>query len=388
MTQTLSPVPAQPTRRLCIALAAALALAGLPTLAPAAALEPSQMLEKWRSALVGIQFRRNPAPTPATGRASGPRASAEDPQTQEFLRRLIGDPEGRFNPGRSATAINSGLLISPDGWVLSTGIDPPQANETATVHTDDGQVFPAQVMGFERSQSLLLLKIQAPKALPYMQLEQAISPALPKVGERVVALGRITLEQQASPAVTEGLVSAVFNGKPWQPRTVLATAQIVTSMGGGPLISLNSGQVLAFCGQHYRQSSTGVTVTAAQPAAEVLATVRKLQQATDLTATHELRRAWMGISTGQVAAPQRQSLSLDAGAVLVVKLDAAGPAERAGFKPDDIVTHLDGVALEGGEHLVWLVQRQVAGQRMVFRLLRAGQPMELPVQLEWMPARR
>jgi serine protease Do len=311
--------------------------------------------------------------------STGPAPSTEPPDVREFLDRFLGQGQGSSRRNTSTSdpiALNSGVLISADGFVMSMGLDAPASAERVNVRTDDGRLLPARYVGGDTSQSLVLFKIDGAPSFPFMPLPPTANEAMPGVGERVVALGRVWFKKQGSVAVTEGLISAVLGEKPWHTKALLTTASIITSMGGGPLFSLSTGQLLGFCGQHFRQSSTGVTVTAAQPLAALLPSVRELQQ------TGQLQRGWMGIGSNEPNAEELQRMGQTAGGVRLERVEAGGPAERAGMKVGDLLLRLDNLPIEEVEHLYWLTRQRAPGSTVKLDLLRGTERLALSVRLE------
>jgi serine protease Do len=388
------PAPLQPARRHWLAHAAAwgaspwvqgvtggasvmaLTLALTPAAqAQTTALEPRQLVERWRQTLVTVEYHRAAQSSAARGPSGLP--PSEDLSVNEFLDRFLGSGSSRALGPADPTVINSGTLISADGWVLSLGLDAPAIGEQATVRTDDGRLWPARYVGGDRTQSMVLFKLESAQPFPFMPLPPtAPVQGLPAVGERVVALGRVWFKKQGSVAATEGLVSAVLSGKAWQPATILTTASIVTSMGGGPLFSLSTGQLLGLCGQYFTQPRSGVTITAAQPLAAILASVREIQQ------TGPLQRPWLGVFSNEPNADARKRLGPDSGGAAVSRVEAAGPAERAGMKAGDIVLRLDDVPIEEPEHLNWLIRNLKPGSAVKLEVLRGTERLTLGVTLE------
>jgi serine protease Do len=356
--------------------AAALALSPA-ALAQGAATEPRQLVERWRQALVTVEYTGAARPV-APRTTSGSPPAQDPPEIRAFLDRFLGPGQGNLRPlaAGEPSVLNSGALISPDGWVMSLGIEPPAHGEQATVRTDDGRAWPARYVGGDTMQSLVVFKLESTQPFSFIPLLATTSETLPAVGERVAALGRVRFKNVGSVAVTEGLVTAVLGGKPWQPTSLLTTASIITSMGGGPLFSLSTGQLLGFCGQHFKQSRTGVTVTAAQPLSAWLTSVRELQQ------TGALQRGWLGLGSNEPTAEAYKRMGQDTGGAHMARIEPRSPADKAGLKEGDIVLRLDDTAIEESEHLHWLVRNRKPGSTVKLDVLRGTERLVLTAALE------
>jgi serine protease Do len=211
-----------------------------------------------------------------------------------------------------------------------------------------------------------------------------------QVGDWVVALG---YPLQLGATATAGIVSALGRsiGILAQSREASAPlesfiqtdAAINPGNSGGPLVDLH-GRVIGV-------SSAIASPTGFYSGYGFAIPIQLAERvANDLIAYGEVHRPQLGVTIDDVDPADAEIYGLDApSGVEVIQLIAASPAERAGVELGDVITHVDGLAVTGGGHLMELLARNEPGQVVKLALVRYGKELRVDVELgEFEPAVR
>jgi putative serine protease PepD len=281
----------------------------------------------------------------------------------------------------------SGVIISPDGYivtnnhVLSVGSGTPAVN----VILDKGAAaLTARVVGRDPRTDLAVLKVTADRRLPAASLGDSSALA---VGMPVMAIG--------SPlglpgTVTSGVVSAL-DRTPAVPTTgdssVLLAGAIQTDApinpgnSGGPLVNA-AGQVVGIDSALAVPDSTGaqsaesgsVGVGFAIPVDYVSSV------ADEIIHTGRATHPGLGVQASTVTPGEARALAIPAGALLA-DVTPGGPADRAGLRPGDTVTSVDGVPVRGMNDLIVAARRGGVGATVAVDYVRDGRPTSARVTL-------
>jgi serine protease Do len=199
-----------------------------------------------------------------------------------------------------------------------------------------------------------------------------------KQGQIVLALGNpLGLDN----SVSMGVVSAVARQiKPDDPMVYIQTdAPINPGNSGGPLVD-TEGHVMGINTFILTQSGGSEGIGFAIPsniAREVYA---------QLKAQGHVHRAQLGL-IGETITPQMaEGLGLETNhGVIVSDLEPNGPADHAGIKDDDIIVGLNGKRLDTIRQLEAYVYRQIPGKKVMLRVQRGDDQLDLPVEAEEQP---
>jgi serine protease Do len=287
-----------------------------------------------------------------------------------------------FNSGRAqrAPAGGSGVIISPDGYVL-TNFHVAGHTTHITCTLSDGQALEAHVVADDPLSDLSVLKLsRAGRALnaplPYAALGDSDKM---QVGDRVLAMGNPLM---LSSSMTLGIVSNTkrvftdFTGTEMEDmeldegektgtftRWIQHDALILPGNSGGPLVNLN-GEVVGI----NELGSEGVGFAIPSNLARLVSQ--------DIIHHGQVRRGWLGLSVMPVDKMGRTT------GALVSSVTPASPAARAGVQPGDILLALDDLPVsvrffEQVPLFYQRVSRLPAGHSARLRLLREGQPRSL-----------
>jgi Do/DeqQ family serine protease len=272
-----------------------------------------------------------------------------------FFRHFFDVPRRRQ---RASESLGSGVIIDADRGVILTNHHVVRAADEIRVTFQDGRRLRAQLVGSDPETDIAVLRVDA-KDLTAIPL--ADSDGL-KVGDFVVAIGSpFGLAQ----TVTSGIVSALGRtglGIEGYENFIQTDASINPGNSGGPLVNLR-GELVGINTAILAPGGGNVGIGFAIPANMALVVA---QQILDYGS---VRRGLFGASVQDLTPELSEALGLDLfrGAVIAdIERDSA--AERAGLRPGDIVTAVDGRPVRSGADL-----RNRVG------LLRAGTDVELDV---------
>jgi serine protease Do len=316
--------------RFAAALAATAALAGC-TGAPK---ESAAQVARTDDAKVAtIAASRRTAITDAVARV----APAVVTVQTEVVQRVQVDPfEAFFGGGRSGTQTSAGLgtgfIIRADG-VIVTNAHVVAGATSISVMLRDGTTYPARAIGTDETNDLAVLQVSA-KGLPVAPLGDSDNLL---VGEWAIAIGNPYgfMLGNAEPSVTAGVISGVGRnlvargeGPSAYFDMIQTDASINPGNSGGPLANA-SGEVIGVNTSIYSTSGGSVGLGFAIPVNRARRVVE------DLLNHGRVRRPWIGV---QLEQPRTENpRDLIARGALVASVTPGSPAERAGFRPGDLI---------------------------------------------------
>jgi S1-C subfamily serine protease len=299
------------------------------------------------------------------------RSRNQDPLLEWFF----GDVERpRYREGYQVTSLGSGVVVSPDGYLL-TNNHVVERGSRFRVQFLDGRELSAKVVGTDPSSDLAVLKLDAKDRMPFVAAGSSDDLL---IGETVIALGN---PFGLAHTVTVGVVSAVHRNFQANGRTlydfVQTDASINPGNSGGPLVDIDGRLVginTAILGERNVGIGFAIPIDRARRIAE------------DLIRFGEVRDAYTGLEVEDAPAREvdgrRQS-----GGVRVAAVDPSSPAARAGFQKGDILEAVGGQPVESAEEYRFRVrelapgsQAQVTFRRGKERRTAALPAVELPLE--------
>jgi putative serine protease PepD len=267
-------------------------------------------------------------------------------------------PFGQQSPGQ---ATGSGFVIDGDGHIVTNQhvVDDAQS---VRVEFADGTEVDAEIVGTDPSTDIAVLDVDRPSS-ELTPLPFASTGAL-QVGAAVIVLGSpFGLEG----TLTTGVISAV--GREIQSPngfTIENAVQTDASMNqgnsGGPVLDTR-GRVVGVAAQIRSESGGSDGVGYAIPGD----TAKRVAQA--LIEDGKIEHAYLGVS-----------LEDDGEARLVNVVDGS-PAGRAGLRTGDVVTEVDGKAIETGDALREAIDAKKPGDELQLKVRRGDNESEFTVKL-------
>ena len=287
----------------------------------------------------------------------------------------------RVRGGRRAVGGGSGVVITPDGFMLTSAHVVAGTDGKVEASFVDGREFSAEVVGADPLSDLAVLRSETADLTPATLGD---AEAL-RVGQLVVAIGN---PNGFAGSVTAGVVSALGRSLPVRSRAVSSrtAGRIVENViqTDAALNPGNSGGALADgrgCVVGINTAVAGVGLGLAVPINEV---TRRIIGA--LMREGRFTRAYIGIAGGSRPLPPRLARELDrAACVEVVEVVEGSPAAKAGFRPEDLIVSVDDTPVEGADDLQRLMVAELIGERVTATVVRDGRVFTVdlvPVELE------
>lgn len=236
----------------------------------------------------------------------------------------------------------SGFLISKDGYIL-TNTHVVGDVDKITVKLQNGKEFKAKRIGADPKTEVALIKIEADGELPCLK---AGDPEKLMTGEWVIAIGNpFGLKE----TLTVGVVSA--KGRSNMGITdyedfIQTDAAINPGNSGGPLLNID-GEVVGINTAIYSRNGGNMGIGFAVP---IDMAIKVKEQ---LLANGKVTRGYIGVmlNPGDLSGAMAESFGRkEAGGVLIADVLEDGPAHKAGVKPGDIITELNGEKIVNGTH--------------------------------------
>ena len=271
----------------------------------------------------------------------------------------------------TSAASGSGLVLTEDGYVL-TNEHVIEGSSSITVTFFDGTSIPATLIGYDASNDIAVLKVDATGLIP---VTLGDSDKM-NVGDQVIAIGNPLGELTFS--LTSGVVSALNREVTTSTGVTMNLIQtdcaINSGNSGGPLFNLY-GEMIGITNAKYSgNSASGASIDNigfAIPINNVLDIV------TDIMEKGYFSKPYIGISVTDVSS-EMTAYGLPQGAA-VAAVETGSPAETAGLKVSDIITHADGQAIADSNALVAVVRGKDVGSALKLTVYRQGQTLEITI---------
>ncbi len=281
--------------------------------------------------------------------------------------------ERRTRRGR-AQGGGSGVVIAPDGYILTSAHVVDGAGTGVIASLPDGRSLDAEVVGSDPLSDLAVIRT-AGGDLPAAELGDAGEL---RVGQLVVAIGN---PLGFTGSVTAGVVSALGRSLPTQARGRLVENVIQTDAALNPG---NSGGALADGLGRVVGINTAVAGVGLGLAVPIDSATLRIVSA--LLSDGRVRRAYLGIAGGPRPLPPRVARALERDAAIeVVEVVSGSPADKAGIRAEDLITDVDGQPVAEVSALQRLMGPERIGVAVPFRIVRSGTELDLeltPSELE------
>ena len=282
------------------------------------------------------------------------------------------DPWFQFFFGDQGTqaqaGLGSGVIVSPDGYILTNNHVVEGADEIEVTLTDSRRAR-ATVIGTDPDTDLAILKIDLDK-LPVIVLGNSDALA---VGDQVLAIGNPFGVGQT---VTSGIVSALGRtqlGINTFENFIQTDAAINPGNSGGALVDVN-GNLMGINTAIYSRSGGSMGIGFAIP----VSTARMVLDG--IVKDGQVTRGWIGVEPNELSPELAQTFGVKAtrGVIITGVLQGA-PAAQGGIRPGDVILSVAGKPTANVSQLLTAVAGLQPGKAASFELQRGDRQLELSV---------
>lgn len=281
-------------------------------------------------------------------------------------------------------AIGSGFIVSSDGIVVTNKHVVADTSGTYQVVTSNDKTYTVKNIYRDPLNDIAILKID-----PSENGGQTLKPAKLgdssklEVGQFVVAIGTALGEfrNTVTTGVISGLGRGITAGSAFQgfverlDNVIQTDAAINPGNSGGPLVD-SSGQVI---GINTAVSQSGQNIGFALPINILKDSLNNFNQ------TGQFNRPYLGIAYKMVTKDLALINGVAQGAY-IESVVSGSPAERAGIKQGDIITKMDGKALDGTKEPSTIIASKKVGDSISMTIWRNGKTLDTTATLVTAPA--
>lgn len=288
----------------------------------------------------------------------------DDPMFQRFF----GE---RFEPRpRRTTSLGSGVIVSPEGYIL-TNHHVVEAASEIQVALLDGRNAKARTIGSDPESDLAVLKIDL-DSLPSIAFGQ---PEKAKVGDIVLAIGNPFGVGQT---VTMGIIGALGRsqvGINTFENFIQTDAAINPGNSGGALTD-TAGSLIGINTAIYSRTGGSLGIGFAIPANAAKQIMEQIIE------TGSVTRGWLGVSMQDITPELAESFRLKKpGGALIAGVLRNGPADDAGIRPGDILLAVDGQAVADSSEMLNLVAALPPGKTVTLTILRNNSEKSVKIKV-------
>jgi serine protease DegQ len=281
----------------------------------------------------------------------------------------------RFDPRpQQVSNLGSGVIVSANGYILTNHHVVDGADEIQ-VALSDSRTLPAKVVGSDPETDLAVLKINATK-LPAITFAQ---PDSLRVGDWVLAVGNPFGVGQT---VTLGIVSALGRshlGINTFENFIQTDAAINPGNSGGALVDA-AGNLVGVNSAIYSRTGGSQGIGFAIPVSLAKQVMEQIISEGSVT------RGWVGIEVQDLTPELMDSFDLKTGeGALIAGVLKGGPADRAGVKPGDVLTAVNGKVVADSSSLLNLIAVLKPGETARLAIARKNLNLEFSVKVARRP---
>lgn len=287
-----------------------------------------------------------------------------------------------FNPFRDfrlpkkwkEQSLGSGVIVSPDGYIITNNHVVEQADEIR-VTLYDKRSFRARVIGADTKTDVTVVKIDADDL---QAIKWGNSDKL-QVGEFVLAIGN---PYRLSHTVTMGIISAVGRanvGIADYEDFIQTDAAINPGNSGGPLVNVK-GELIGINTAIFSRSGGYQGIGFAVPSNMARLVMDQLVKEGKVT------RGWLGVTIQELTPELSQKFGLEASSgALIGDVAKGSPAEKSGLQRGDIILEFNGRKVQDVGNLRNMVAQSAVGDEIPLAILRSGKEYALKVLIAELP---
>ncbi|HCM48244.1 MAG TPA: serine protease DegS [Colwellia sp.] len=265
---------------------------------------------------------------------------------------------------RKSTRLGSGVIMNTQGYIL-TNLHVIRQADLIQVLLQSGQIYPAELIGFDHYTDLAVLKVNAINLPVIPQRKEQVS----LVGDIVLAIGNpLNLGQ----TVTQGIISAT--GRNGLSNTsylefLQMDAAINEGNSGGALINSN-GTLVGINSRKFTQSNPQLTIQGIFFAVPYQLASKVMRQ---IIENGKVVRGWLGISTTNYHG--------ELNGFIVETIMNNSPAQAAGIEVGDVVYQIDSTPIKTVAAALDIIAETHPNTELTFKIYRQGNAIETKVKI-------
>ncbi len=293
-------------------------------------------------------------------------------ESDPFFRRFFNVPKMPKKFKREMIGIGSGILIDPQGYILTNSHVVDNATKIQVL-LSDGRQFDAKVIGKDPKTDLAVIRISGKEPFPFLKFGNSDKV---EVGQWVVAIGQ---PRGLNESVTQGIISAMHRTGITDPSSyqdfLQTDAAINPGNSGGPLLDLQ-GSIIGVNSAIASASGGFEGIGFAIPSNMAFYVTKQLM------AHGKVERGWLGVSVQDLPYARAKELGLpSARGALVAEVVKDGPAAKAGMQSGDVILEYNGAPISDAGVLRNDVAITPVGQEAKVTVWRKGQKVNLTARI-------
>ena len=258
-------------------------------------------------------------------------------------------------------SLGSGVIVSPDGYILTANHVVDGADEIKVAMASGGQQLTAKVIGADAPTDVAVLKIVG-KDLPTITM--ADSDKL-EVGDVVLAIGNpFGVGQTVTMGIVSGTGRTSLNINQYE-NFIQTDAAINQGNSGGALVDAN-GRLIGINTAIFSESGGNQGVGFAVPANLARSVMEQLIKYGKVT------RGSLGVHIQSLTPELAEEFGLpDQSGTLITDIDSGTPAAKAGLQTGDVIRQVDGKKIADSQHLRLMISQTPPGTKVNVTFLRS-----------------
>ena len=260
-----------------------------------------------------------------------------------------------FDGGSKNDVVGSGIIISNDGYIV-TNMHVIERKKLINVELDDGQVYPASLIGFDERSDLAVIKILPSN--PLIPIEVSNSSSV-QIGDQVIAIGNAF---GLGKTFTSGIISATGRdyGNPYLD-LIQTDAAINPGNSGGALIN-HKGNLIGMNTKIFSKTGSFSGIGFALPANKMI------EVASEIIQFGSVKRSWIGdfrVKVKRFLLNNKLTYGLE-----ILELRNYGPLFNSGeIKPGAIILSINNKT-PSWENLTGALKNSFPGDEINFQILQ------------------
>ncbi len=293
-----------------------------------------------------------------------------------FFRKFFGDGNAQRPGGQTAQSLGSGVIVDSSGLVV-TNHHVIEGMTDVKVALGDKREYEAEIVLRDPRTDLAILRLKGGHDFPAMELGDSDTV---EVGDFIIAIGNPFGVGQT---VTQGIISALARtqvGVSDYQFFIQTDAAINPGNSGGAMVGTD-GKLVGINSAIYSKSGGSNGIGFAIPVNMV-----KVVVAAAKGGVTKVKRPWVGADLQSLTKDVADGLGIERpSGALITGVWPNAPASEAGLKSGDVITTVDGLAIDDPEAFGFRLGTKMIGGSANLGIIRAGKVMQVPIKLTAAP---